>query len=144
MPSLRETNYRTFLEALLKGETARAQQLIVPGFRASFGETMPDMAFAELLREIRRQRAAFPDLGRKIKVMNVSEDTTENRLVITYKMTMTFSGVLTSADGRHRVQPTGEVIEVPSQDRVQFEGNKIRSIEVVTDMGHTMAQMFRQ
>jgi len=143
MPSLRESNYRAFLEALLKGETTRAQQLIVPGFRASFGETKPDMVFAELVREIRRQRVAFPDLGRKIKVVNVSEDPAENRLVITYKMTMTFSGVLTSADGRHTAQPTGEIIEVPSQDRVEFEGNKIRSIEVVTDMGHTMAQMFR-
>ena len=142
MPSNREAAYRQFLDAMLRGETDKAQDLIVPGFRADLGETQPNLTFAELLREIRRQRRAFPDLGETIGITDVTEDDERNILVITYRMTVTFSGTLASADGKHTASPTGETIIVPSQDRVEFEGNKIRAIEVVTDMGFTMDQMF--
>jgi hypothetical protein len=140
--SARETTYRAFLAALLKGSAAGARQHVASGFRANLGDTLPNLSFAELLKEIQRQRSAFPDLGKNIQVADVSEDDGENRLVITYSMTVTFSGTLTSADGKRSVPGTGERIKIPSQDRVDFDpSGKIREIEIVTDMGHTLTQM---
>ena len=68
-------------------------------------------------------------------------DAVQCRLVITYRMTVHFTGTLT--DGRNTLPGTGEQIVIPSQDRVDFDPDgKIREIEVVTDMGHTLTQMF--
>ena len=125
----------------MKGQTGKARGLTASGFRANFGETKPNLSFAELVREIERQRTAFPDLGKKIQVADSREDDGENRLVITYRMTVHFTGTLT--DGRNTLPGTGEQIVIPSQDRVDFDPDgKIREIEVVTDMGHTLTQMF--
>lgn len=141
--SARETTYRAFLDAILKGNEAGARQHVASGFRANLGDTQPNLSFAELLKEIKRQRGAFPNLGKNIQVVDVTESDDENRMVITYRMTVQFSGKLVSPDGKRSVEPNGQTIVIPSQDRVDFDPDgKIREIEIVTDMGHTMAQMF--
>lgn len=140
--SSQETTYRNFLSALLQGDTGKAQQLVAPGFRANLGETQPNLSFAELVREIQRQRGAFPDLGKNIQVLDTTSHEDESRLVTTYQMTVTFSGTLVSVNGKRSIPGTGEKVVIPSQDHVKFDpSGKIREIEIVTDMGHTLTQM---
>ena len=136
----RSKKYREFIAAATAGNADEAQRFVAPGFRATLNEMLVDLSFREFMNELARQREAFSNLGANIEVMDTREE--DDRLVITYTLTVTFDGPLRSQDRSRSVPPTGETLRIPSQDRVVFDENgRIVELEIVTDMGHTLAQM---
>lgn len=140
----RSTTYRRFMSAATAGNKGQARRHVAAEFRAVLDKEAPDlknMTFAQLMQELTRQRIAFPDLGKQVRVINTTED--GDKLVVTYMLTVTFNGPLRSRDGKRSVPPTGAKLSIPSQDHVTFDAEgKIIKLEVVTDMGHTLEQMF--
>lgn len=133
-------DYKKFIKAATAGKVGVAQGYAASGFRATLNPALTDLTFREFMQELARQREALPDLGKNIRVIDSQEE--GDRLVVTYMLIVTFSGVLRSRDGRRSAQPTGATLEIPSQDRVVYDSNgKITELEVVTDMGHTLNQM---
>jgi hypothetical protein len=123
MPSAKEEVYLQFLELLLKGRLTEAEAYIAPAFKAAISNSQAELAFAGLCQEIERQRTAFPDIGENIRVISIT--TLDLRLLITYTMATEHAG------------------EILSQDLVDFdEEGRLTRVEMVTDMHHTMAQMF--
>lgn len=132
--------YKKFISTATAGTQLVAARFIAPGFRATLNSTLVDMSFREFMDELGRQRNAFSDLGQNIRIVDSTED--GSTLVVTYMLTVTFDGALVSKDGKRSVQPTNAILEIPSQDRVTFDARgKITTLEIVTDMGHTLSQM---
>jgi len=132
--------YKKFISAATAGTQVVAARFVAPGFRATLNSTLTDLSFREFMDELGRQRAAFSDLGQNIRIVDSTEE--DSTLVVTYMLTVTFDGVLASKDGKRSVQPTHATLEIPSQDRVTYDTRgKITTLEIVTDMGHTLSQM---
>jgi predicted ester cyclase len=150
MSSTREDVYRRFVAAVSSGDAVAAYQYTVPErFRAILrnkqqtprGSGLDSMNFAKFMREINRQRTAFPDLGQNVVVHDISED--GDCLVATYVMTMRFTGPLRSYNGERAAQPpNGATLVISSQDHVRFEGTRIVEFKVVTDPHDTLDQLF--
>jgi SnoaL-like protein len=133
--------YRQFITAATAGDAEKARRFIAPGFRVTLNELLVNLSFDEFMEELARQREAFSDLGTRIGVMDVQEG--RDRLVITYTMTVTFDGTLRNKDHSRSAPPTGGTLQIPSQDHVVFDKDgKIIELEVVTDISHTLSQMF--
>jgi hypothetical protein len=123
MPLAKEEVYLQFLELLLKGYSLEAESFLATGFKAKIKDSQPELTFAELRQEIERQRNAFPDIGENIRVIDITK--LDLRLLVTYTMVTEHAG------------------EILSQDLVDFnEEGQLTRLEMVTDMHHTMAQMF--
>jgi hypothetical protein len=137
MTSYQET-YDAFTRAVTSNNRAAAEALVAPSFRAELGKG--PLTFGGFWAEITRQRTAFPDLGKNVKVAKVTEGSTYLR--VTYDMTVTFSGPLTDGHG-NSIPPTGKSVVIPSADYVEFDAaGKIRKLTVSSEMEMVIGQMF--
>jgi predicted ester cyclase len=130
--------YTSFVAAVNAGDRAAMARCVSPVFQARLGgKTLNLNAFAA---EIERQRTAFPDFGRDVRDVRVSEK--GHTLRVTYTMTVTFSGPLTDGRGGS-FAPTGRKVVIAATDQLTFGADgKITDLVSTSNLAMTLEQMF--
>lgn len=135
--------YKDFIKAVLTGNLREARRMIAPNFRIRLVADDLELNLDGFRRELERQLVAFPDLGNNIKVEDVKVDGL--RVVLTLRMTMHFTGPLTSPNHSTTLEPTGATIVVISQDHVTFTADgRIQRVEIYTDWEAVTRQLFKR
>ncbi|QQG51245.1 MAG: nuclear transport factor 2 family protein [Candidatus Saccharibacteria bacterium] len=138
MISPHQTTYKAFTDGVTNDDRAAVAALVSRDFRAELGKG--PLRFEGFWEEITRQRTAFPDLGKNVKVAKVAEK--GDTLRVSYDMTVTFSGPLTDGWGIS-YPPTGQTVVIPSADLVEFDTDgKIRKLTVSSQVEMVIGQMF--
>lgn len=147
--SLQLDNYGRFMEALASGDALTAARHVSVDFQASFqrdeglNEGVIGMDFAHFIREIFRQRTAFPDMGQHVTSVAVAED--GNVVHAVYEMTMTFTGVLVSAHGQGSLRGDGQKVTINQTDEVTFDADgMIKELVVRSSMASAIAQILSE
>jgi len=130
--------YTSFVAAVNAGDKTAIARCVSPVFQARFGGKTLDLnAFAA---EIERQRTAFPDFGRDVRDVRVSEK--GHTLRVTYTMVVTFRGPLTDGRGGS-IAPTGKTVAIAATDQLTFGADgKITDLVSTSNLEMTLEQMF--
>lgn len=138
MASSQQAAYEAFTTGIASDDQRTMRTLIARGFRAELGKGT--LTFDQFLLELARQRTAFPDLAKNVKVTKIDEG---NRYIrVAYDMTVNFTGPLTDGRGGS-IPPTGRRVVIVSSDYVEFDtAGKIVKFTVSSNMEMTVEQMF--
>lgn len=137
--------YERFTAGIAANKVREMQQCISPQLSVIIGVKGP-LGFKQFVEELSRQRVAFPDFGKNVKVTNTEWRTMGgvNYLSVTYEMTVTFDGPLCDHSGNVVLQPTGKKVTIVASDLVGFDPQgKIVTLAVSTYEEATLAQMTR-